>query len=119
MTDASIPGSILPPQIERPDPQPGEAPGIGEQRRHTCRAGAFAHELLFFDQGHDRGFDRRFGNGDDLAHDIPDDRQRQRTHALDRDALGDRRPADPVGQPIARRDDAGIERGLDRHDLGA
>ena len=107
---------MLPPQSTRPTLLPAKRSGR-RAGREPRRTGALGHGALEGGVGGDRALDGRLLDEDDLCDEVAHDRQGPCAHGLDRDALGQGRPADRpflAGKGVPER---GIERRLDADDL--
>ena len=109
--------SMLPPHSTRPTLAAAEALGIAGDRGEAGGAGALGHGLLDLEQLQDRGLDRRLLDQQHVVDQALDDREGELARLLDRDALGDRRPAGHGRQAAQAAVDRRIERRLDADDL--
>ena len=93
-------GSILPPHRMSPTFLPRKRSRLGQHGGKAGGARAFRHRLLQRQKGIDRALEMRLVDQHDVGDQLADDRQRELADMLDRDAFGERRPAD---RPVARR----------------
>ena len=110
-------GSILPPHKIRPTFLPGKRSGLRQHGGQARGARAFRHGLLQREIGVHRAFEMRLVDQHDLGDQLADHRQRQLTDILDRDAFGQRRPADRPAFIVQRVPHRRIKRGFGADDL--
>ena len=110
-------GSILPPHRMSPTLRSRKRSGDSEHGREAGGPRPFRHGLLQGEIGVHRALEMGLVDQDDVGHEFPHHRQRQRPDILDRDAFGERRAADRAVRPGDRVAHGRIERGLDADDL--
>jgi hypothetical protein len=102
---------------DEPDLAVAEALRRGEHGRKAGGARPFHHDFLQGEIGVHRALEMGLVDQDDVGHEFPHHRQRQRPDIVHRDAFGERRTTDRAVRPGDGVAHGGIEGSLDADDL--